>query len=157
MSAPSPAVAEHTPRMRRVMVDALRPSHVPIAWHSANGMSVADIAHRLRLSKLTVESALRDIRAHLGVSRTVEIREFAAEIRARFEAAADARSAEQDGPPLLTSTDVARLFRVDPKTVTRWAAAGRLSSIRTPGGHRRFREDEVRAMLGDLPAEDGDQ
>ena len=39
------------------------------------------------------------------------------------------------------------LFRVDPKTVTRWAAAGRISSIRTPGGHRRFRESEVRALL----------
>jgi len=42
---------------------------------------------------------------------------------------------------------VASLFRVDPKTVTRWAAAGRISSIRTPGGHRRFRESEVRALL----------
>ena len=39
------------------------------------------------------------------------------------------------------------MFRVDPKTVTRWASAGRLGSIRTPGGHRRFRESEVRALL----------
>jgi excisionase family DNA binding protein len=42
---------------------------------------------------------------------------------------------------------VATLFRVDPKTVTRWAASGRISSIRTPGGHRRFREAEVRELL----------
>ena len=48
---------------------------------------------------------------------------------------------------LLTPGEVASLFRVDPKTVTRWAAAGRISSIRTPGGHRRFRESEVRALL----------
>jgi len=48
---------------------------------------------------------------------------------------------------LLTPGEVASLFRVDPKTVTRWAAAGRISSIRTPGGHRRFRESEVRAQL----------
>lgn len=48
---------------------------------------------------------------------------------------------------LLTPGEVAMLFRVDPKTVTRWAAAGRISSIRTPGGHRRFRESEVRALL----------
>lgn len=48
---------------------------------------------------------------------------------------------------LLTPGEVAALFRVDPKTVTRWAAAGRISSIRTPGGHRRFREAEVRALL----------
>ena len=48
---------------------------------------------------------------------------------------------------LLTPGEVASLFRVDPKTVTRWAAAGRIGSIRTPGGHRRFRESEVRALL----------
>lgn len=50
---------------------------------------------------------------------------------------------------LLTPGEVAQLFRVDPKTVTRWAAAGRIGSIRTPGGHRRFRESEVRALLED--------
>ncbi len=49
---------------------------------------------------------------------------------------------------LLTAGEVAALFRVDPKTVTRWACAGRISSIRVPGGHRRFRETEVRALLG---------
>lgn len=48
---------------------------------------------------------------------------------------------------LLTPGEVASMFRVDPKTVTRWAAAGRISSIRTPGGHRRFRESEIRALL----------
>jgi excisionase family DNA binding protein len=54
---------------------------------------------------------------------------------------------------LLTPGEVASLFRVDPKTVTRWAAAGRISSIRTPGGHRRFREAEVRALQrGDAAA-----
>ena len=49
--------------------------------------------------------------------------------------------------PLLTPAEVAALWRVDPKTVTRWAAAGKIGSIRTPGGHRRFREAEVRALL----------
>jgi len=51
---------------------------------------------------------------------------------------------------LLTPGEVALMFRVDPKTVTRWASAGRIGSIRTPGGHRRFRETEVRALLSDL-------
>lgn len=59
---------------------------------------------------------------------------------------------------LLTPGEVAALFRVDPKTVTRWAAAGRISSIRTPGGHRRYREAEIRALLStesqDPPPED---
>jgi excisionase family DNA binding protein len=51
---------------------------------------------------------------------------------------------------LLTPGEVASLFRVDPKTVTRWATAGRIGSIRTPGGHRRFRESEVRMLLAEL-------
>ncbi len=48
---------------------------------------------------------------------------------------------------LLTPSEVAKLFRVDPKTVTRWAKAGKLSSIRTLGGHRRYRAAEVHALL----------
>lgn len=53
---------------------------------------------------------------------------------------------------LLTPAEVAAMFRVDPKTVTRWAKAGKLSSIRTLGGHRRYRESEVKALLsGALP------
>jgi excisionase family DNA binding protein len=56
------------------------------------------------------------------------------------------------GPePLLTPAEVAAMFRVDPKTVTRWAKAGKLSSIRTLGGHRRYRESEVRALLAGIP------
>ena len=51
---------------------------------------------------------------------------------------------------LLTPGEVALMFRVDPKTVTRWASAGRIGSIRTPGGHRRFRESEVLGLLADL-------
>lgn len=61
---------------------------------------------------------------------------------------------------LLTPGEVAALFRVDPKTVTRWAASGRISSIRTPGGHRRYREVEIRALLGmdaDRPAGGSDK
>jgi len=48
---------------------------------------------------------------------------------------------------LLTPAEVAALLRVDPKTVTRWARGGKLSSIRTPGGHRRYSESEVRGFL----------
>jgi excisionase family DNA binding protein len=53
----------------------------------------------------------------------------------------------QKDETLLTPAEVAALFRVDPKTVTRWAKAGKLSSIRTLGGHRRYRADEVRRFL----------
>ena len=48
-----------------------------------------------------------------------------------------------DAEVLLTPREVAELFGVDPKTVTRWANAGKLTSIRTLGGHRRFRKSEV--------------
>ncbi|WP_084129228.1 BldC family transcriptional regulator [Demequina sp. NBRC 110055] len=48
---------------------------------------------------------------------------------------------------LLTPSEVAAIFRVDPKTVTRWAKVGKLSSIRTLGGHRRFRAAEVNELL----------
>jgi len=59
---------------------------------------------------------------------------------------------QNDAEPLLTPAEVATMFRVDPKTVTRWAKAGKLTSIRTLGGHRRYRESEVKALLSTLPA-----
>ena len=52
-----------------------------------------------------------------------------------------------DHEVLLTPAEVATLFRVDPKTVTRWAKSGKLTSIRTLGGHRRYKESEVKALL----------
>jgi excisionase family DNA binding protein len=60
---------------------------------------------------------------------------------------------QQVSERLLTPGEVATLFRVDPKTVTRWATAGRIGSIRTPGGHRRFRESEVKTLLAELTTE----
>lgn len=47
---------------------------------------------------------------------------------------------------LLTPKQVAARFAVDPKTVTRWARMGKLPSIKTPGGHRRYRESVVDAF-----------
>jgi len=53
----------------------------------------------------------------------------------------------RDPEILLTPAEVASLFRVDPKTVTRWARAGKLTAIRTLGGHRRYRQSEVQTLL----------
>jgi excisionase family DNA binding protein len=47
----------------------------------------------------------------------------------------------------MTPAEVAALFRVDPKTVTRWADAGKMTAVRTLGGHRRYRADEVQNLL----------
>lgn len=52
-----------------------------------------------------------------------------------------------DEQRLLTPAEVAALFRVDPKTVTRWAKLGKLTSLRTLGNHRRFMEKEVHELL----------
>jgi len=54
-------------------------------------------------------------------------------------------------PGLVLPGEVARLFGVDPKTVARWAASGRIPYITTPGGHRRFRETDVRRLLEQPP------
>ena len=47
---------------------------------------------------------------------------------------------------LLVPADVAALFHVTPRTVTRWARAGKLTTIYTAGGHRRYRLSEVLAI-----------
>lgn len=47
------------------------------------------------------------------------------------------------GIEILTPSEVARLFRVDLKTVARWADEEKLTSFRTPGGHRRYPADDV--------------
>jgi excisionase family DNA binding protein len=54
---------------------------------------------------------------------------------------------------LLTPAEVAALFRVNPKTVTRWARAGKITAIRTLGGHRRFRASEIRRCLEQMEHE----
>ena len=52
-----------------------------------------------------------------------------------------------DAEVLLTPKEVAQRFHVNPKTVTRWAKLGKLTPIRTLGGHRRYRESEVLERL----------
>lgn len=64
------------------------------------------------------------------------------------------RPAVNHAAPLLTPAEVAAAFRVDPKTVTRWAKSGKLRSIRTLGGHRRYLEAEVRAIILDVSVTD---
>lgn len=61
-------------------------------------------------------------------------------------AAGAAGAAAAAAGDLLTPSEVAVLFNVNPKTVTRWARAGLISTIRTPGGHRRFLAKEIAAL-----------
>lgn len=54
---------------------------------------------------------------------------------------------EGETQKLMTPAEVAVLFRVDPKTVTRWAVRGKLPFIRTLGGHRRYEKSVVMELL----------
>jgi excisionase family DNA binding protein len=55
----------------------------------------------------------------------------------------------QDNPRMMTPAQVAAMFEVNPKTVTRWANEKKLSSTRTMGGHRRYYEAEVQQLLAE--------
>jgi excisionase family DNA binding protein len=66
--------------------------------------------------------------------------------------AADTTGGPAAADALLTPSEVAALFRVDPKTVTRWAKAGRLDCIRTLGGHRRYPATQFAHLLAGRPA-----
>lgn len=50
----------------------------------------------------------------------------------------------------LTAADVAELFHVEAKTVSRWATQGRLPFTRTLGGHRRYPEAEIRRIAAEM-------
>jgi excisionase family DNA binding protein len=67
--------------------------------------------------------------------------------RTSFSIATEDLMAENE---LLTPSEVAVMFRVNPKTVTRWARAGKISAVRTLGGHRRFRATEIRRFLEEV-------
>jgi excisionase family DNA binding protein len=63
-------------------------------------------------------------------------------------------AATGDAPQLLRSHEVATIFDVTERTVINWAAAGKLPSLRTIGGHLRFRRDDVMRLLsgaGEMP------
>ncbi len=44
---------------------------------------------------------------------------------------------------LFTTNDVARMLQVDKSTVKRWTDDGKLKCFRTPGGHRKFRAEDL--------------
>ena len=48
---------------------------------------------------------------------------------------------------LLRTADVATLFQVSERTVSEWAKRGQIPSVRTPGGHRRYPAEGIRALL----------
>ena len=61
----------------------------------------------------------------------------------------DGRAVGSLGGRLLRTREVALLFEVSERAVTDWATRGRIASIRTPGGHRRYPADAVAGLLPD--------
>jgi len=60
------------------------------------------------------------------------------------------RAAEAPSDTVFRSRgEVARLFGVSASTVTRWARTGVLPAVRTPGGHYRFRSEDIRKVVAD--------
>jgi excisionase family DNA binding protein len=57
------------------------------------------------------------------------------------------RKVDLQAEPLLTAAEIAALFDVHALTVTRWAHAGRIGSVRTLGGHHRYKQAEVLRLL----------
>lgn len=55
---------------------------------------------------------------------------------------------------LLTRAEVAEIFQVSPSTITRWAEAGKLPSVKTLGGHRRYEAKAVMALAQQLIQEE---
>ena len=55
---------------------------------------------------------------------------------------------------LLTRAEVAEIFQVAPSTVTRWAEAGKLPSVKTLGGHRRYQATLVNNLAHQLIQEE---
>ena len=70
------------------------------------------------------------------------------------------RQPKPSEPKHLTASQAAALLQVSPKTVSRWAKEGKLPFVRTLGGHRRYPDSEIRALVDSLserPTADGDQ
>jgi excisionase family DNA binding protein len=58
----------------------------------------------------------------------------------------------EDIEVLLRTTEVARRLQVSARTVLAWAQAGKLPSILTPGGHRRYPAHGVEQVLATMTA-----
>lgn len=54
---------------------------------------------------------------------------------------------------LLTSHQIAKLLNVWPETLRRWEKEGKLIPLRTPGGHRRYKESQIMALIGETKGE----
>lgn len=64
---------------------------------------------------------------------------------------------KEANPELMKPGEVAALFGVDPRTVSRWALSKGLTWVKTPGGHRRFFTKEILARYKEEVESQGGQ
>jgi excisionase family DNA binding protein len=53
-------------------------------------------------------------------------------------------------PRYLRAAEVAEILQVSPKTVSRWAKEGKLSFLKTLGGHRRYPAAEIHQLADEF-------
>jgi excisionase family DNA binding protein len=129
------------------------------------GVSTAELATRFGVHRRTPWHWLADAGIETprrGRPRGASPRAQASARSPRQQAAARSRRpqplpavvADRPDGELLTPSEVAAVFGVDPKTISRWARKGRIAAHRTPGGHRRFTVAEVRRCAAHLASDD---
>ena len=107
------------------------------------GVNPKTVTRWERVGKL---QAIRTLGGHRRF-RTAEVEALRREFRGVEPGSIDGDGADPTGDDnLLTPGEVAAIFGVNPKTVTRWERSGRLRAVRTLGGHRRFRAEEVQRL-----------
>jgi hypothetical protein len=129
-------------RIRNMLV------HSPDMTHQRDAILNGEAARAVITQMLHLLAEILDLeKTSLGTPSARRIRSHAT-----AERVADIMGRHQDGvnrPPLLAPSEIDALFRVDPKTVTRWAQQGKLHSIRSLGGHRRYTKAKIQAFLDD--------
>ena len=85
--------------------------------------------------------------------RTLISREVAPDEPATADGRSPAASPRSEAARWLTLGQACRLINVDESTLRRWADAGQVRTFRTPGGHRRFAESDIREIMHGRPKE----
>lgn len=83
-----------------------------------------------------------------------KVAQGASEAQQGNKGASGAQRTTRPSREYLRTAEVAELLHVSSKTISRWAREGKLPSVRTLGGHRRFPEQPIRdvaiRLSGDL-------
>lgn len=131
----------------------------PAAVADADGQALAQLAAAygdFRVSRNAVLWLARPRQAGDGRRRTGDV--LCAPTPGALAVLMDAARAARPGAPhaaaravsLLTAAEAAAALRADPGTITRWGRSGRLASVRTPGGTRRYFAAQVASVAAAL-------